>query len=406
MADAVWYYARGERRVGPFTLAQLRQMADAGMVGPGDRVMAEGGSEWVTASAVPGLFPPPAVPAGTAGALVACGKCGAGVSDVADHCPRCGHPQPPLTAKERNEELHPCPHCGTTNPVRNYWHFRRGDACRGCGRLIPEAYPEKHYEYQVDQLFLSFALHRNALRWPVYGLTAVAVGAAASALFGLLGHGWAVAAGVLGGLGGAGLAPLLWSEVYRAVVARRGHPRHPADGRCITRIDWVRAESRYNAGERSLCGNDKAVPAAWSGWAGWAAVAVVLIGFAGLGIQNEQEQAKKKAADLEARVGAEVGRGITLAKSGGVFSHDLHLTNVSAQALGGCELVLTVYTEDGRREPVTLYWATWAAGEEKMVTVPARGRVERVTLTGAMTTAGTNQKGRVALTFDWKAGKP
>ena len=55
MAD--WYYARDGRHQGPITAAQLRQMAQAGELQPDDLVFKEGGTNWVPASTVQGLFP-------------------------------------------------------------------------------------------------------------------------------------------------------------------------------------------------------------------------------------------------------------------------------------------------------------------------------------------------------------
>jgi hypothetical protein len=54
MAD--WYYARGGTHQGPVTPAQLRQMAQAGEIKPDDLVFQEGGTQWVAASTVKGLF--------------------------------------------------------------------------------------------------------------------------------------------------------------------------------------------------------------------------------------------------------------------------------------------------------------------------------------------------------------
>ena len=58
MAGPVWYYSKNGERVGPFSPAQVRQMATAGMVGPDDLLMREGGVGWVRAAAISGLFGP------------------------------------------------------------------------------------------------------------------------------------------------------------------------------------------------------------------------------------------------------------------------------------------------------------------------------------------------------------
>jgi ferredoxin len=62
-----WYYARGDRRVGPLTSEQLRALAADGTLSPADMVTREGSRKWVPAAQVKGLFPEatPAVPTAT-----------------------------------------------------------------------------------------------------------------------------------------------------------------------------------------------------------------------------------------------------------------------------------------------------------------------------------------------------
>lgn len=55
MAD--WYYAKNGQQQGPVTSAQLKQLASSGQIGPDDLVFREGGTQWVAASTVAGLFP-------------------------------------------------------------------------------------------------------------------------------------------------------------------------------------------------------------------------------------------------------------------------------------------------------------------------------------------------------------
>jgi hypothetical protein len=54
-----WYYAKAGKQFGPISAAQLRQMAQAGELVPDDLVFQEGGTQWVSASTVKGLFGPP-----------------------------------------------------------------------------------------------------------------------------------------------------------------------------------------------------------------------------------------------------------------------------------------------------------------------------------------------------------
>lgn len=76
MADQ-WHVTRNQQRLGPFTSAQLRQMAADGSLLPTDLVLKAGSQKWVAASNVKGLFarevrsappPPPPLPPPAIGA--------------------------------------------------------------------------------------------------------------------------------------------------------------------------------------------------------------------------------------------------------------------------------------------------------------------------------------------------
>src|SRR5262245_10616945 len=58
MADPVWYYARGEVERGPFTLTQIKALANASKLRPDDLVWKEGMDNWTAAKEVAELFPP------------------------------------------------------------------------------------------------------------------------------------------------------------------------------------------------------------------------------------------------------------------------------------------------------------------------------------------------------------
>jgi GYF domain 2 len=64
-ADA-WYYAHGKEKRGPLPLAELKQLADAGRLLPGDMVLRAGAQRWGSAGSVPGLFLAPTTPPATA----------------------------------------------------------------------------------------------------------------------------------------------------------------------------------------------------------------------------------------------------------------------------------------------------------------------------------------------------
>ncbi len=57
-----WFYAQGKRKIGPVSLAQLRQLAQGGGLRAGDMVMQEGTGKWQLAWTVTGLFPTPPKP--------------------------------------------------------------------------------------------------------------------------------------------------------------------------------------------------------------------------------------------------------------------------------------------------------------------------------------------------------
>jgi hypothetical protein len=53
---AVYRCARGDRRFGPFTAGQLKQLEASGQLRPDDLVKQEGGFDWTPANEVEGLF--------------------------------------------------------------------------------------------------------------------------------------------------------------------------------------------------------------------------------------------------------------------------------------------------------------------------------------------------------------
>ena len=58
--SAQWFLSRGGRNFGPYPAAQLQHMARTGQLLPHDQVLPVGGSQWMAAAAVPGLFGPAA----------------------------------------------------------------------------------------------------------------------------------------------------------------------------------------------------------------------------------------------------------------------------------------------------------------------------------------------------------
>ena len=56
MAD--WYYAKNGQQFGPISPTELKKLAKEGVLSPDDLVFQIGGTKWVEASSVKGLFPP------------------------------------------------------------------------------------------------------------------------------------------------------------------------------------------------------------------------------------------------------------------------------------------------------------------------------------------------------------
>jgi predicted Zn finger-like uncharacterized protein len=61
-----WYLARDKKKLGPFSPAQVRQMAAAGQIGPDDMLLRDGAPKWISASSIKGLFSSNAVAAAPA----------------------------------------------------------------------------------------------------------------------------------------------------------------------------------------------------------------------------------------------------------------------------------------------------------------------------------------------------
>lgn len=60
MAPSDWYYAKGNRQLGPVSSTELKQLAESGQLTADDLVWREGMVEWIAANKVKGLFDAPA----------------------------------------------------------------------------------------------------------------------------------------------------------------------------------------------------------------------------------------------------------------------------------------------------------------------------------------------------------
>jgi hypothetical protein len=59
MAPSDWYYAKGNRQLGPVSSTELKQLSESGRLVPDDLVWREGMVEWIAAGKVKGLFDEP-----------------------------------------------------------------------------------------------------------------------------------------------------------------------------------------------------------------------------------------------------------------------------------------------------------------------------------------------------------
>jgi hypothetical protein len=82
--------------------------------------------------------------------LLPCEQCSAKISDVAEACPHCGHPQPASQVKlgKRGQS---CESCGTFNLIPDEWS-RAEFRCRVCQANFPKACPEEFLVGEATQI--------------------------------------------------------------------------------------------------------------------------------------------------------------------------------------------------------------------------------------------------------------
>ena len=86
--------------------------------------------------------------------------------------------------------------------------------------------------------------------------------------------------------------------------------------------------------------------------------------------------------------------------AGGLLEASIKGDSLVLESKGAMEevnLTLNVHYEDATKTPVTRYWATWGAGEEKSVELPRSGHVQKIEATGKAICKGQ----RVSLDVDW-----
>ena len=150
-----WYYARDGKKCGPLSTEQLRQLAVTDQLHPQDLVLKLGTRQWVEARNIPELkFEHER----KRSPLVPCEKCRGRISDIAETCPKCGHPQPKLQEtpfalwwhKEAN-----CKNCGTHNII-DFSLARipnQVQRCRGCMRILKETNEGDYLQHDMDRVY-------------------------------------------------------------------------------------------------------------------------------------------------------------------------------------------------------------------------------------------------------------
>lgn len=394
MADPVWHYMSGGRPAGPVSFDELKALYAAGTVGPDNPVMQEGSGGWVSASAVRELSASPSLAESPGKVpLVACEKCAARISDAAERCPLCGHPQAPLIAQGQGEELSPCPQCGVLNRVRTRTAFLLGE-CRGCGRSTAELYPQQQFEAQVDHLFADCSRVRNDYR----------TGIVVAGIFGGIAAVWAIERivgpdpaglsyffGILAAGGGA-LPAFPWFY-FQLFIRGRRRLQPPNADRIVDLSEWSAAAVRAaRSGARPP----------WRDWVWVIYVGTVVAFFLTVFMIGRLSAIKR---DREIRTGTAFASGVTASKGEGLFSSDVYLTNESPFAYGPCDLYIAIGYASGKQHSVSRQWAAWAPGERKTVNVPASGRIERIELAGTVVDPIVGL-GRVNASYDWRTKKP
>lgn len=117
-SGAGWHYAKGKKRVGPIARTLLEQLAATGQLLREDMVLPEGGSKWVSASSIDGLFP------------------SVSVEELAGLFPAAAQEQPKLAKRTRATSTRACPHCKGTAYCGRHWDadglLGRGPVCARC----------------------------------------------------------------------------------------------------------------------------------------------------------------------------------------------------------------------------------------------------------------------------------
>jgi hypothetical protein len=347
---------------------------------------------------------------------VLCESCSKPVSDVAETCPSCGHPQPKKLVTEDLPGGN-CGRCGTFNLVRPY---DAAQYCRGCVARLEESCPQPFEQYEADQVNFNAEAAAN---WA--GPTAAAIVLILAWLF--FGSKENLAPFAIAWIPALFLYGFTF-ETVRNVIRKNGYqhnfgmPSKYADRMKLwpsRHKYWLTAEASYAK---------KYPQKFWTPIKKISAIALA-VGIGGplmkeikkSDARSREENRDREKRDQASRInGRLLGCHIMAANGSGLFGKDLILTNtdkdlteligdkyqqVKPMPLSRCELSFMVTFESGVQEEVKRVWDAWAVGEDKVLSFPNQGKVRVVNVKGVLHSADGKQEGLVDFTFDFKPKK-
>jgi hypothetical protein len=316
--------------------------------------------------------------------MVPCFQCRTEISDIAESCPQCGHPQPKHPSFKGVPGA-PCKQCSTYNLL----YFEGSHYCRKCRVHLREGNEQEFLNYEAKQVFAnSIKVQQTIFGWLMFVLWIVSL-----FFFGL--HVTIV------GMIYLAVPPLflITYGIYQAIglvtslIIRRNGFRN-----------WysLRSEYAWKYGPEWLRKAYDVKLTIRQRWECLASILVLPIGitivaFAFSQLYARQEEAKKAEAK-KVQVNQLLMHTVELSTRNGLLESELQLyinpiprsinspggipISVSPQNLTKCDLAITVTFENGKMETFTRYWESWRVGETKSVTFPSQGKIQRTQVKG------------------------
>jgi len=158
-------------KYGPVSFSQLSRLAAEGRIQPTDMVLKKGTPQWVEARSLSQLKFQHVQPQRP---LVPCEKCKARLSDKAETCPQCGHPQPKLQPGCGTtwwSTVAECEACGVLNRFEFFRHYdpNMAQLCRACQRPLKETTEKEYIRHDMLQTY------RHSVGWVRGGAAVIAV---------------------------------------------------------------------------------------------------------------------------------------------------------------------------------------------------------------------------------------